>query len=479
MISTPQSKPARAVRGRGAVVNDIHSELNPTRVAQVVEARSRDEVTAAIEHASRVGLSVSVAGGRHSMGGQQFGAGTLLIDMTPLNRILDFDPRGGRIEVEAGIRWPDLVRGYLELQGRDPRWGIAQKQTGADRLSIGGALGANAHGRGLAMKPLVADIESIVLADASGTIRRSSRAEDPELFALAIGGYGLLGIVLSATLKLAPRRMLERVVEIALVDDLIEAFESRIAAGFLYGDFQFAIDERSDDFLRRGVFSSYRPIDPRSPVLEGQRELTEADWRELIYLAHTDKTEGFRRYEEHYLSTSGQIYWSDTHQLGVYLERYHRELDAKLERGSRASEVITEIFVPRHELKEFLAEAREDFRRNGVNLIYGTVRLIERDEETFLAWARERWTCVVFNLHTEHTFTGRRRSAEAFRRLIDMAIRRGGSFFLPYHRHATREQVEACHPRFREFLRRKRQRDPEERFQSDWYRHYRRLFAQT
>jgi hypothetical protein len=37
--------------------------------------------------------------------------------------------------------------------------------------------------------------------------------------------------------------------------------------------------------------------------------------------------------------------------------------------------------------------------------------------------------------------------------------------------------VERAHPRFVEFLREKRRWDPEERFQSDWYRHYRQMFA--
>jgi hypothetical protein len=75
-----------------------------------------------------------------------------------------------------------------------------------------------------------------------------------------------------------------------------------------------------------------------------------------------------------------------------------------------------------------------------------------------------------------HTPAGLARAAEAFRRLIDRARARGGSFFLTYHRWATREQVEACHPRFRDFLSEKRERDPDEVFQSDWYRHHRDLF---
>jgi len=36
---------------------------------------------------------------------------------------------------------------------------------------------------------------------------------------------------------------------------------------------------------------------------------------------------------------------------------------------------------------------------------------------------------------------------------------------------------DAAYPPFAEFLSRKLQHDPQERFQSDWWRHYRMMFA--
>jgi FAD/FMN-containing dehydrogenase len=139
--------------------------------------------------------------------------------------------------------------------------------------------------------------------------------------------------------------------------------------------------------------------------------------------------------------------------------------------------MITEIYVPRDGLAGFLEAVRADFLAHDVNLIYGTVRLIERDDETFLAWAREPWACVIFNLHTAHTVQALEATASHFRRLIDRARERGGSYFLTYHRWATREQVLACYPQLPEFLALKRKYDPQERFQSDWYRHYRAMFG--
>ena len=109
-------------------------------------------------------------------------------------------------------------------------------------------------------------------------------------------------------------------------------------------------------------------------------------------------------------------------------------------------------------------------------MIYGTIRLIEKDTESFLAWAKEPYACVIFNLHTPHDSEGMNRTAEAFRRLIELALPYGGSFYLTYHRYATREQVLACYPQFPEFLQLKLKYDPEERFQSDWYRHYKKMY---
>jgi FAD/FMN-containing dehydrogenase len=461
-----------------SVVNDVHSQLNATRVLEILQPRSLEDVQNIVRTARRDRRAISVAGGRHAMGGQQFGADTLLIDIRKLNRVLNFDRERGIIQVEAGIEWPELIDQYLALQKGDGQpWGIAQKQTGADRLTMAGTMAANAHGRGLKMKPFISDVESFVFVDATGTPRTCSRTENQELFRLVHGGYGLFGIVTSVQLRLVPRRKVERVVEVRTVDDLMVAFEKRITDGFLYGDFQFSIEHDSEDFLHKGVFSCYRPVPMETPIPLAEKQLTDENWRQLLLLAHTDQKQAFERYAAYYLSTNGQIYWSDTHQLSIYPDNYHREIDQRLHAPYPATEMITEIDVPRPLLKGFLDEVREDFRKNKVELIYGTVRLIERDDESFLPWAKQPYACTIFNLHTVHSPEGLQRSEGNFRRLIDMAARGGGTYYLTYHRYATEKQVESCYPQFVEFLRLKKQHDPEERFQSDWYRHYKTMFA--
>jgi FAD/FMN-containing dehydrogenase len=457
-------------------VNDVHSQLNRTRVRELLTPRTRDELAQIVRSASQKGLPISVSGCRHSMGGQQFATDSICIDMRSLDRVISFDREHGLIEAEAGIQWPKLIRTYLDAQGSSAKqWGIAQKQTGADTFTLGGSLSSNVHGRGLTMKPLISNIESFTLINADGKPIRCSRAENDELFRLAIGGYGLFGSIDSVTLRLVPRQKLRRVVEIIRASDLPKRFEERIAATFVYGDFQFSVDEKSPDFLQRGVFSCYQRIDDDEPMV-AKRQLRDDDWLELLRLAYTDREKAFKRYSDYYLSTNEQTYWSDTNQLSPYLPNYAQKI-RNLIGGDESSLIITEIYVPRADLPQFLAHAAELLRSNRTIVIYGTVRLIEKDNESFLAWAKQPYACIIFNLLTLHTPPGIEASARAFRGLIDLAIARDGSYYLTYHKFAKPEQIMACYPQFKEFLALKRKYDPAECFQSDWYRYYRKLFA--
>ncbi|MEJ0085541.1 MAG: FAD-binding oxidoreductase [Pseudomonadota bacterium] len=459
-------------------VNDTHSALNHTPVARIVEPQCVGDVADAVAAVRKRGESLSIAGARHAMGGQQFLRGSTLLDMRQLKHVRWFDRGRALLEVEAGITWPDVIRGYLSLQrGTGPAFGIRQKQTGADRLTLGGAVAANIHGRGLAAQPFVSDIEGLEVVTPAGGLVRCSRSEHPQLFRHVVGGYGLFGVVTAVTLRLVPRVKVERCVAQLDIDGLIEAFDDRIAAGHLYGDFQFATAPDSPEFLRTGVLSSYRPVDESRAIPADQRRLSQQDWNELLTLAHDDKRTAFRRFTEFYLATHGQLYWSDTHQLNLYLEDYHGALDHRLGAAVRGSEMITELYVPRSKLLHFMNDVRRDFRLNGVDFIYGTIRLIDKERETALPWARESWACVIFNLHVDHRPQDIERAAGHFRRLIDHALRQGGSYFLTYHRFANAAQVEAAHPAIREFLAAKLAADPQGVLQSDWYRHTRGLFA--
>lgn len=467
-------------------INDVHSRLNATEVARVLTPGSADEVRELVLEARRTGRTLTPCGGRHAMGGQQFATGGDVVDLRGLNAVLGSDPERGLLRIGAGAMWPQIVEAARALRTPDgDPWSIRQKQTGVDAVTLGGSISANAHGRGLHLQPLGDDIEDLDLVLPTGEAVRCSRAEHPELFSLAVGGYGLVGIITAATLRLQPLQRLRRVVDVLELDDALPAILRRLDDGFRYGDFQFVIDADDPRFLTRGVMACYEPVEGEaadagrvvapSDTAPAPAELSRDDWIALLGLAHVDKAEAFRRYAQHYVGTHGRVYESDTMQLATYVADYAELLHraAGDESAPDESLVIGEHYVPYDRIGDFMRAARDVLRTHGTEVIYGTIRAIRADTTSFLPWARQDSACVIFNLRTPHTPEGLERTAAAFRGLVDASLRFDGSYFLTYHRYATAEQLLRAHPRLPAFAERKRELDPDDVLTSDWWRHVR------
>lgn len=455
------------------VVNDVHSQINATRVLHIRTPTSTSDLNRILSSSFKAKRKISICGSRHSMGGQQFGTDTDLIDLRSLNRVIGIDRSRKIVEVEAGITWPTLINWLNEAA---PELSIIQKQTGADELTIGGALASNIHGRGLSQKPIIDDVESFTIITAKDGRLECSRLQNRELFGLAIGGYGLFGIIDTVRLRLTKRIKVERVVETKPVNELIPAIHQRISEGFLFGDLQYMTDENAEGFMREGIFSCYKPAAKDAHVPTGKTDLTLENWQALYLLAHVDKPKAFQMYRDHYLQTDGQIYWSDHHQLSTYLENQNQILNKTLGSTVASSLMISELYVPPEKLSIFMESARNAALENQMDIIYGTIRFIQKDTESYLAWAKEDYVCIIFNLHIIHTPEGIAKAKTDFRRLIDEALNLGGSYYLTYHRWARKDQVLSAYPQFEDFLNKKKDYDPEERFTSEWYRHYKEMF---
>ncbi len=121
------SSPARADPPRdpgltwaqlGGTLNDA-SCLSRTQVAGVVAVRREADVAAALTYARANRLTVTAAGVRHSMGGQAFAPGGLVLDMRPLNGIILNADRGNRHRRRRGdlARHPECDPSALRGQG--------------------------------------------------------------------------------------------------------------------------------------------------------------------------------------------------------------------------------------------------------------------------------------------------------------------------------------------------------------------------
>ena len=453
------------------LLNDVQSQLNATEVARVVTPATVQEIGAVIAEASAQGIVVCPAGALHSMGGQQFARGGISISSSRLAKIGPLNPDSANVWVQAGVKWPELVKWLRAAQEElTDELTIIQKQTGADEMTIGGALSSNIHGRVLGRRPIIADIEAFYLTRAAGDRVRCSRGENAELFSAAIGGYGLFGVIDSILLRLEPRRQVRRRVRETTIGDVIPALEEQIRRGATYGDFQYMTDENSPDFMAKGILSTYTPTGTAVAAPNDQVGLSMGDWVRLYALAHTAKSQAYAEYASHYLQTDGQVYWSDEHQFSPYLPEAGQTLARKLGWRTQASLTISELYVPRNRFENFMSAARRAVLETGANVVYGTVRLIEAEDESILRWAKQDYACIIFNLLVEHSPQGIDRAKRQFRSLIDCALDENGCYYLTYHRWAKKDQIERAYPEIRRFIDLKAQHDPSGVFNSDWYR---------
>ena len=456
----------------GVLVNDVHTGLNPTWVHNVVKPGSLAELQSTVRDCHKHHSVISTSGSRHAAGGQQFAKDSVLLDMRGMSRVIGLDEKSGILEVEAGIEWPDLIQGYTALQNGDVKWGIRQKQGGADRMTLGGALSANAHGHDLGSAPIVGDVQWVEVVTADGSLKKCSRKENPELFSLVIGGYGLFGPIASVGLRLASRKKVRRRVEARTTAELTDLVERRTAAGAPFGYFQYCIDETSPDFLRNGILTTYEIVAPETPLGKESTDSEPEMLTALLELAHKDRGSAYRRYAKVELSKDNNVEWSDLHQLSSYPAGYHGAIEKNLGAPSRGADLILEIYVPRPELISFLEESRRALLASGLPLVYGTIRFIEQDKDSFLAWAKKRYACVIFTPHSSGEARPFRKTEEVCRQLIRAGTKRNGSFYLTYNRFASRDDILSAYPQFPEFLNLKKKYDPFEQFQSEWYRHY-------
>src|SRR6187397_2208871 len=141
---------------------------------------------------SRCAASITTAGVRHSMGGQAFRKGGVVLDMRGFNRIV-LNESARSVTVQPGATWHD-IQNVLH-----PRFAVRAMQS-TDIFSVGGSISVNAHGMDHQAGALARSIKSMKVMLADGSLQTVSRTENPELFRHVVGGYGLFGIVLTAEL---------------------------------------------------------------------------------------------------------------------------------------------------------------------------------------------------------------------------------------------------------------------------------------
>jgi len=112
-IVEPRVRPI-TLKQVGGFTNDA-SYLNKTAIYGIAKISSEDDIRNALQFAREHNLKVSCAGQQHSMGGQTFTPGGLMLDLRDFNRIR-LDKVHKMVNIQSGARWWQLQR-LLDKEG--------------------------------------------------------------------------------------------------------------------------------------------------------------------------------------------------------------------------------------------------------------------------------------------------------------------------------------------------------------------------
>ena len=469
--SVPPHDPALPWTAKGGTLNDV-SALSETPVYGVVEVTEEKHVADALAFARANGLKVSIAAVRHSMGGHAFDDHSLVLDMRRFNKVT-LDEAAMTVTAETGAVWHD-IQNMLH-----PRFAVKAMQS-TDIFSVGGSISVNAHGMDHQAGSVVGSVKSLEVMRADGTKVTCSPTENTDLFRHVVGGYGLFGVVLRATLEIVPNAVYHTSRAILRSEDFPELFNSEMVADKNLGLFYGHLSTARANFLEDMIVYRYDKVADTAPAdMEALGEPGMVGVKRLIMnLAKRGELfQSFKWYMEKNLEPEFEsctvprtVAMGEGEACLVSRNNpMHDSVPYLFNDLPEETDILHEYFFPRAEYNAFIAGAREILARSELPLLNASIRVVHA-EDVALTYAKEDAFSLVLYINQKTDADGNAKMRALTREMIDLTLKHRGRFFLPYQLHYTGAQLLASYPELPAFLAKKREHDPSELFTSTFYR---------
>ncbi len=442
----------------------------------VARPETLDQCREALAYCRAHGMTICARGAGRGYGDLALNDGHALIDMSRMNRILGFDEQTAQITVEAGTRLIDIYRAVHH------RLLYLPSSPTESHSSVAGAICANVNGKDAWRHGSFAhQIVRLKLLLASGETLEIDRSHG--LFNAVVGGIGLLGVIVDATLQLKP--IPSPFVEInripatdvdALLETMARVEESHDAA-VVWVD-AYASGRRTG----RSVVHAAKWLE-RNDTEEERRALLDAGYERLekhrrfglalherfgpvlslMLQAQRPMMYSFNRL---YYALSQLTYRTGRSSNSELFLRFSFEASftvppAHLVCGPRGYTV--QLTFPRSDAREAIVELLGICRSSPCPPVTTILRAHKADD-ALISFSQDGYS-LNFEFHPKkrHEVASR----EAVDRLIDATVKRGGKIHLAKDQVLRPEQFHRVYPRYEDLLDIKLQLDPEGLFTSD------------
>ena len=391
-----------------------------------------------------------------------------IIDMKFMNRISEFDEISGLITVQPGATWSDLIK-FLNHYGRSP----ATLQSYSS-FSIGGTLSFNAHGI-TNDNAMINSVHSLELVTANGKVTVCSRDINPDLFSRVLGGSGLFGVITCVTLKTVPNTKLHMDSTHYDVKEFMKEY-TKLLKDPTIGVKLGRIDITTMDQISLYTFRNKERTDFTISKLDvnphRMSKTSQLMYKWIIPMDIFQKLRfGIERITGKPLDWSGD---SERNELLYETAKPMAELYSPLI-NLNMTHILQEYFIPHDKFIDWMSFMKTDFlkfKMKKVTLLNITIRYLNKDTTSSLPYAKENSFAFVMYFRMKRTIDEDNELEVVHNILVNKALELGGTFYLPYRLHYSKEQLEKGYPNIGNFFEAKRHYDPTELFSNMWYDEY-------
>ena len=440
---TRASPPLKLYVASELIATPIHIHRRPAAHGDALVEAFRAELADARQN----NRPVCVSAARHSMGGQSIPENGHAITVD--DAWIETDTDAQTYRVNGGARWSNVIR-HLDPRGFSP----AVMQSNHD-FGVAATFSVGAHGWPVPYGPMGATVQQIRMVLPDGELVTASRTENTQLFQMAMGGYGLTGLIVDMVVDMVPNQRLTPSFATMPASDFPETFRAAVDdpdRPMAYGRLNVA----RDTLFEEALLVTYAPSADQAAIPPA----VESGWishvASRLYRAQVgrERMKDVRWWTETVLAP--RIAGDSTRNSLM-----NEPIETLDDRDPTRVDILHEYFVPFDQFDGFLQACREVIPNAFVEFLNVTLRFVDTDTDSYLPHSPQPTIAAVMSFTQEKTARAEADHARMTRDLIDRIVALGGTYYLPYRPHATLDQFTAAYPRAAEFAALKRQIDPQ------------------
>lgn len=441
------------------------SGLSMTKIDSIINVpNSKDEIISqlkeVIEYSKINKIPISIAGAKHSMGGHTMYPNGIVLNMRPYKK-MQIDTINNILTIGSGALWEDAIN-YLDKFDKS----VAVMQAFSS-FSIGGSISVNGHGWQKDSPPISSTIISFTLLNQNGKTLNCSRTENQELFSLVIGGYGLFGIILDIKLKVVDNEALRFKYIHLSPENYVSNYKKFVSDNpkvkLVFGRLRIS----NKLFLEEATLNFFENTGQKSLPLK-QYNQKDLDSKRLVFRSTVNSEYGKRlRWD---LETGMNIVSkNDIHSRNDLLNDNVTLIENK---DINSTDILHEYFIPEKNFVHYIDGLKNILPNKHIDLLNITIRGVQKDNDSYLNYAEENVFGFVFLFNQKKDKTDELEMKKLTKELVELTIKMGGTFYLPYRLHIDKETFRTVYPQGDEFLKLKLKYDPNEIFKNKFYEHY-------